>query len=149
MEEKNPYEGLEQNLKDLFEIIDVIIDINDEKKKFTDIFVDYLFELYEGRIPDPVNLKIVERDNDTIFFDKPFRCCITLGTHPVNIAPILGFVLFGYHWTSFIPNYRKKLKERAKKWKEENASLETHEIYNFRKNQKTIDDFTDKTEVMK
>jgi len=143
MKEENPYEGLEQNLKDYFEIIDVIVDINNEKKKFTDIFVEYLFELYEGRIPEPVKIKIVERDKNTIWFDTLFRCCITFGTHPVNIAPILGFVLFGYHWTSFIPGYRKKLRERSKKWKEENGPLETHEIYDFRKSQKTIDDFTD------
>lgn len=143
MKEKERYEDFEQNLKDLFEIIDVIIALNDEKTLFTDIFVDYLFELYEGKIPEPLKHKIVRREKDTLYFKVPFSCCLTLGHHPVNMAPILGFVLFGCHWPKFVPGLKKELSRRTKKWKEENEDLETSEIYNVRKSQKTLVDFTD------
>lgn len=82
------YEEFRQYLDDLFETIDVIIALSDEKKLFTDIFIDYLFELYEGRIPEVLKDKIVRREKDTLYFKEPFRCCLTLGHHPVNIVQV-------------------------------------------------------------
>jgi hypothetical protein len=90
-----------------------------EPDYITERFVDYLFDLYEGKIPKIVKLMIERQEDDVLYLQgmsdvkktaaylrgKPFDCNM----------PCLGMTLFGMSWPFILKDVDKMIKKRWKK----------------------------------
>jgi len=83
-------------------------------------FVDYLFQLRDGEIPDVIKPMILRREGSYIYWDNgQMRGCLQLGEPPYGAnMPLLGFALFGMFWTKILGNIDKMIKKRMKKEQE-------------------------------
>ena len=80
-------------------------------------FVDYLFDLYEGKISEIIKPMILRKDGDTIFLEGKtgIRTAVNLYTAPYDAnMPCLGFALFGLFWPHVVPECDKLITRRIK-----------------------------------
>ncbi|MCJ7747897.1 MAG: hypothetical protein MUP27_09140 [Desulfobacterales bacterium] len=81
-------------------------------------FVDYLFDLYEGRIPKLIELMIERREDNVLYLRGNAdvkHTAVFLGGKPYDCnMPCLGFALFGMFWATLLKGVDKMIKRRMK-----------------------------------
>lgn len=81
-------------------------------------FVDYLFDLYEGRIPKLIEQMVERREDDVLYLKGNAdvkKTAVYLGGKPYDCnMPCLGFALFGTYWPFLLKGVDKMIKKRMK-----------------------------------
>lgn len=87
-------------------------------------FVDYLFELQRGKIPETLKPMVIRVEDNTVYLKGAtgIRTAVILKQPPRENMATLGFALFGMFWPEILRDVDKLIKKRKKKLLEEEVT---------------------------